>query len=107
MPILTVNELAESNDFDYAEASNLLKVLVKLRIAQSVGVRPNPAGRGKGSNLFSIPLSFSISLKDKLTRNEAGNAMSVTVPSQDVNNDNQAMTSTTGEFVSLRVTAGH
>lgn len=52
---LTTKELEKLAGIEYSMAHNLLKFLVLKGIAQESGVRPNPAGKGKGSNLYTVP----------------------------------------------------
>lgn len=51
----TTQELAEQMGCDYQTALCVLKFLVGKGIAQNAGTRPSKAGKGKPSNLFSIP----------------------------------------------------
>lgn len=48
----TTRELAEHLDIEYAEASALCKLGVRLGQMQEVGKRPQPSGKGKPSTIF-------------------------------------------------------
>jgi hypothetical protein len=69
MVTLSAAELAEANDLDYTEATGLLKTLLKLGIAQSAGIRKISGSKGKGSNLYSLPLEIKFTLKEPKIKN--------------------------------------
>lgn len=68
MIITTAADLAEANDLEYAEATGLLKALIKAGIATQAGTRKNPNGKGKSSNLYQVPLTFTMTLKEPRER---------------------------------------
>jgi Mn-dependent DtxR family transcriptional regulator len=59
---LTTKELAEKMGVEYATALAVAKWLEAKGLVTVEGTRPNPAGRGKGSTVFKIPLG-EITLK--------------------------------------------
>lgn len=58
----TVKELAAKLDVDYAHAAGLVKIMEKKGLTKVDHVRPNPAGRGKGSNVYELPDKIELNL---------------------------------------------
>ena len=58
----TTNKFAEKHGVDYAVAAGAIKFLIAKGVAKQTGTEPNPAGRGKGSSVFEIPETVTISL---------------------------------------------
>ena len=58
----TTKQFAAKHGVEYAQAAGVIKFLVKLGVASKVRTEPNPAGRGKGSDVFEIPATATITL---------------------------------------------
>lgn len=59
---ITTNELAEQLRLDRMVVYGLIKYLETTGVATIKEVRPNPAGKGKGSNVYTIPKKIIIDL---------------------------------------------
>lgn len=52
---LTTNEIAEKLGTDRETAYKLVSFMKDMKLINVVGNRPNPKGKGKGSDEFNIP----------------------------------------------------
>lgn len=68
MTVMTAREFAEQHNVDYQLANSLLRLLEITGHVKSAGVRPNPAGRGKGSNLYEVPNKLDLDLTKPLVK---------------------------------------
>ena len=59
---LTTNQLAVKLGVDYQIAQGLVKLLLAKGLAVKVGKIPSPAGRGKPSDIWELPLSITIEI---------------------------------------------
>lgn len=66
--IVTAKEFAEQHNVDYQLANSFLRLLEAIGHVKSAGVRPNPAGRGKGSNLYEVPDNINLDLTQPLLK---------------------------------------
>lgn len=66
MATMTAREFAEQHNLDYQLANSLLRLLESTGHVKSAGVRPNPAGKGKGSNLYEVPDKIDLDLTKPL-----------------------------------------
>jgi len=58
----TTKQLAEQLGVEYAVAQGLIRFLGQKGYAKIVGVRPNPRGKGKGSDIWEIPAQVTLNL---------------------------------------------
>lgn len=58
----TIKQLAEKQGVEYAEAQGLVRYLECKGIAKKVGVLKNPAGKGKGSDIWELPETINVVL---------------------------------------------
>lgn len=68
MKTMTAKEFGIQHNVDYQLAISLLKLLALSGHVKSAGVRPNPAGRGKGSNLYEVPEKVDLDLTKPLVK---------------------------------------
>lgn len=66
--IVTAKEFADRHNVDYQLANSFLRLLETIGRVKSAGVRPNPAGRGKGSNLYDVPDEITLDLTEPLLK---------------------------------------
>lgn len=59
----TVSDLAKAMDVDRQIIYGLVVFLEKTGRATIVGVQRPPSGKGKGANIYELPMSVTISLK--------------------------------------------
>jgi len=62
---VTIKELSERLGIEYQAAQGLVKFLVLMGEAKIIKVRPNPNGKGKGSNVYELPESVTINLRER------------------------------------------
>ena len=60
----TKAEFAAENDVDYPTASGFIKFLEKRGLVKNVGLRANPGGKGKPSEIYEISNTITITFSD-------------------------------------------
>jgi transcription initiation factor IIE alpha subunit len=56
----TTKEFAERLGVEYQVAAGLLRYLKEKGLAKIVETRPNPSGKGKGSDVYELPTSIAL-----------------------------------------------
>lgn len=64
--VVTAKEFAERHNVDYQLANGFLRLLEQTGHVHSAGTRPNPLGRGKGSNTYEVPDRIELDLTKPL-----------------------------------------
>lgn len=59
---LTINQLATKLGIDYQAAQGFFKLLLAKGLTKEVGKIPSPAGRGKPSIIWEVPVSITIEI---------------------------------------------